>query len=114
MPQLKEGIQTSQKSYYWAKAIRFQLGGYLAEKRDQQGRIVQAEMPLEFQEHGLITDDPKKIKFIENSHAFKVGRIIKCESAGDISKRTEAHDLARQGVVKVENLMDKDLYSRPE
>lgn len=97
---------------YWAKANRFQLGGFMKEQRNQQGMIVAEDQSIDFTEHIYATDNPKKQKYIEESRAFRAGRIKLCEDEKQAAIFTEAHDSVRAGVVKVENLMDRDVYSR--
>lgn len=101
-----------ERRLYWSKARRSQLIGFIPEKRDSQGNIIQGAVPIQFQEHIHATENPKEIAFIENSNAFKRGRIKFCADEKEAAIFTQAHDAARAGVVVVKNEMDKDIYSR--
>jgi len=101
-----------ERRLYWSKAKRSQLLGFVPEKKNAQGDIVQGALPIHFQEHIYATENPKEIAFIENSNAFKRGRIKFCADEKEAAIFTEAHDKVRAGVVVVKNEMDRDVYSR--
>lgn len=98
---------------YWAKARGAQLANFTPERKSDSGLIMQPEVSIVFTEHIFATDDPKKIKYIEDSKAFRAGRIKRCEDEKEAAMFTAMHDKTREGVVQVQHLMDKDVYSRP-
>jgi len=102
----------SERRLYWAKAERFQLANWIPEKKSTAGDIIQASIPIQFQEHIYATDDPKQIAHIEHSKAFKVGRIKLCKDENEAQVFSHAHRAARAGVVVARNEMDKDMYQR--
>lgn len=98
---------------YWSKAKGAQLANFIPERKSDAGLIMQPEVSIVFTEHIFATDDSKKIKYIEDSKAFRAGRIKKCVDEKEAATLTAMHDETREGVVHVENLMSKDVYSRP-
>ena len=59
---------------YWAKAAGLSIANYVKEIREGES-IVQPEASLDFSNHIKVTDDPKMIKFIEESQAFRDSRV---------------------------------------
>lgn len=101
-------------SHYWAKASGFQLDNLVPERKSDNGLIIQDAIALIFNEHIWVTDDPKEIKHIEASSAFRAKRIVKCANYNELIARTRMHDDARAGIVKVDNKMETDVYSQHE
>lgn len=85
-----------ESAIFWAPAKRFQLGNFQEERRDG-GRIIQPEMPLQFEEHIRVTSNPAVIEFIKKSEAFRTGQITQCDSLEAAAALTAAHN-ARKGI----------------
>lgn len=98
---------------YWFKASRGQLANFIPERKSDSGIIMQDEVSIVATEHIFATDDLKKIEYIEDSKAYKAGRIKKCADEKEAAMLTAVHDKTREGVVQVENKMTKDVYSQP-
>lgn len=64
---------------YWAKASGLSIANFAKEIREGDA-IVQPEASLEFSNHIKVTDDPKVIKFIEESQAFRDSRVKRVDT----------------------------------
>lgn len=80
---------------YWAVPKGMQLANFQPEVK-QAGSIIQAEAPLVFVDHVHVTDDPKEQGFIENSDAFKSGKIKKVSTLAEAAKLTQQVGAIRQ------------------
>lgn len=102
------------RKLYWSKASKFQLDGYKKEQRNQQGMVVAGSESIDFNEHIYATDNKAKIKYIEGSRAFRNKKITLCEDDKMATALTRAHNAVRAGVVQVESMMKKDVFSQPK
>ena len=108
---IKNDPVKTEKTIYWSKARDSHLANFIPEKKSDSGRIIQDEISIVFTEHLYTTDDPKAIEHIEKSRAFNAKRIKKCVNGEEAAMLTAIHNKMRSGVVEVENIMDKDVYS---
>ncbi len=80
--------------FYWTASPRYQLANFRLEVK-QAGQIIQPEQPLTIVGNVLQTSDPKKIKFIEKSPAFKDGEIELVPSLDVANAKTHEHNRKR-------------------
>jgi hypothetical protein len=85
----------NKRHIFWARARGYQLANFRPEKTEA-GRVVQHEQPLVFVDHILVTDDPKKIKYIRKSNAFDSGAIKECETMEEAQRLSVAVGVIRQ------------------
>lgn len=64
---------------YWSQPSRLRLANFHKEVKGTDGTIVRPEGSLRFENHIFSTNDPEKIKYIENSESFRANTIILCK-----------------------------------
>lgn len=80
--------ETPEKStIFWAVAKGMQIGNFIPEKR-VAGRIDQREGSIRFNNHIFVSIDPKEIKFVRESMAFKNGHVKEVASIAEATGMT--------------------------
>jgi hypothetical protein len=97
---------------FWARARGYQLANFRPEQRDGAGRVTQYEQPLVFTDHILVTDDPKKIKYIRGSKAFESGAIVEVDTIQEAQRLSAAIAVTRQVREITSTYEDKGLVPR--
>ena len=77
-----------------SRASKAQIANWIPEKFE--GNRIVPERPIRFTDNMFVTDDKKKIKFIENSDAFKSGMVQKMEDEKAANRWIEQHLRAKE------------------
>lgn len=78
---------SGKEAIFWATAKGYSIANFVPERKEA-GSLIQAEGSLDFVDHIRVTDDPKIIKFIENSNGFKAGAIRRVASLEEAAALT--------------------------
>lgn len=79
----------SERCIYWSTARGHQIANFRKEIKEG-GQIIQSEVPLKFNDHIYIAENPVEAKFIEASQSFENGRVRKVKSLAEAQALTQS------------------------